>query len=630
MPTRATRTHRTRTCLAWAWIPLSAIILAAAPGAQAGDPDNCLLCHQYRGLSRYQADTGGVRVFFVDPDYVHNLAGAHARLDCTACHPRAEVSVVPHHAVTRVNCTQLCHLNEPGSPEQRFSHAAVAAMLARSVHAPDHLAKLSFTGGLLLDPQQSSCLYCHDEPIFRDPANVFPALLALGARTLDRCDVCHSAQIPVDVAYYLRHIASRLQPARAPLEQTQTCAVCHTDPKVLQTYDLKNAITSFLRSFHGKAALLGDRTTATCLSCHVTAGENAHLMLGPTDPHSSVNPRNVASACRSTACHPGADPQLAAASVHLDLPTSRATLEFALAAAFILLTIATFGPSLLLCVLELLQIVLGRHHVGGYEGQALVHAVLAHPQGRRRLTRFTVSQRYQHWVLAILFLTLAATGFPLKFADRGWAHSVVDTLGGLHVTRTIHHWAGVALVLGFLAHVIYALPTLFRLAREPAAAGGRLGVFRAVWALPMLLSPAELPKALYLVAYLLGLRREPPAFGRFSVKEKFEYLGVFWGTTLLGVTGVLLWDEQYFSHYLSGRVLNIALIAHTYEAFLAIIHVGILHIVNVIFSPHVFPLSRATITGMTPVSELAEAHSEFVEEAARDLGVHAPEAPGYD
>jgi cytochrome b subunit of formate dehydrogenase len=603
-----------------AWLPLTA-------GAQ--DPDNCLLCHQFRGLSRYDAATGGVRVYFVDPDYVHNLAGPHARLACTACHLREEVSVVPHQPVTRVRCTQTCHLSDPGNLERRFSHSNVATMLERSAHTRAVLSQLTFTGGPLLGPQQALCLYCHDEPVFRNPANVLPTLRALGSRTFDRCDVCHAAQIPVDVAYYLRHVAARLQPARAPLEQAQVCAVCHTDSEVLRTHELKNAVASFVRSFHGKAALLGDESTATCLSCHVAAGENAHLMLGRKDERSSVNSRRVATACRSTACHPGADPQFAAASVHLDLPTARATLEFAVAAAFILLTIGTFGPSLLLCLLELGQIVVGRRHEGRRESLALVQAVLAHPQGRRRLTRFTVAQRYQHWLLVLLFATLATTGFPMKFADQAWARSIIDTLGGLHVARLIHHWAGVALVLGFLAHLVYALPALFRLARQPAADGGRLGLLRAVWKLPMVIPPSDVRKAVQLLAYLLGLRHEPPTFGRFSVKEKFEYIGVFWGTTLLGITGVLLWGEQLFSAYITGRILNIALIAHTYEAFLAIIHVGILHIVNVIFTPHVFPLSLATITGVTPAAELADAHGEFLEEAARDLGVASGESPAH-
>src|SRR5690606_13093512 len=118
---------------------------------------------------------------------------------------------------------------------------------------------------------------------------------------------------------------------------------------------------------------------------------------------------------------------------------------------------------------------------------------------------------------------------------------------------------------------------------------------------------------------------QPPTFDRFGVKEKFEYIGVFWGTVLLGVTGALLWGEQLMTHLFGGRLLNIALIAHPYEAFLAIIHVGILHIINVMLSPHVFPLSPATITGQTPPAEMAAGHSEQVERVARELGVRTPD-----
>jgi len=142
----------------------------------------------------------------------------------------------------------------------------------------------------------------------------------------------------------------------------------------------------------------------------------------------------------------------------------------------------------------------------------------------------------------------------------------------------------------------------------------------------MWLGWSDARKAVQLLAYLLLLRREPPTFGRFTVKEKFEYIGVFWGTTLLGLTGLVLWGEQLSTRLFSGRWLNLALIAHTYEAFLAIIHVGILHIVNVILAPNVFPLSPATLTGQTPVAELAEGHGELVAEVARELGVAAPPA----
>jgi len=603
---------------------LSALLIAPSMSA-ADDPQNCLFCHQYRGLSRIEPSSGRVRLYFVQPEHAHGSAGPHARLACADCHNRDEVSVVPHRPVTRVDCTRTCHLPDRNGLERRFSHQNIAEMLDGSVHSPGVLSQVHLSQGGALEPEQSRCLYCHDEPLFRDPSGALPILEPLGGRTFDRCDACHREQAPTDIAYYLRHVAARLQPARPTLEVAQVCAVCHSDPAVLAAWEMDNAVASYTRSYHGKAALLGDEGAASCISCHVAPGSNAHRMLGAEHPLSAVNPTNVANSCRSTACHPGADKALAAAAAHLELPKLRGALEFVIAAFFIILTILTFGPSMVIVVLELFAIVVGRHSHADERAKRLVGALRLHPEGLRRLTRFTVSQRVQHWVLALLFVLLALTGFPMKFADQDWSRTVVRALGGLGAARLIHHWAGLALVAGALVHLIYVAWTVRQRRRQAIAAGERTTTWTALVSLPMWLSAQDGRKALRLLAYLLFLRADRPAFGRFSVKEKFEYIGVFWGVVLLGLTGAMLWGEQLTSRVLGGRVLNIALIAHTYEAFLAIIHVGILHIANVMLAPNVFPLSPATITGRTPPAELAEGHAEMVAQVARELGIEPAE-----
>ena len=233
------------------------------------------------------------------------------------------------------------------------------------------------------------------------------------------------------------------------------------------------------------------------------------------------------------------------------------------------------------------------------------------------------------WRLAVLFTLLALTGFPLKFADQAWSKAVIDAFGGLDYSRLVHHWAGLALVTGLFMHLVYVAWTMRMRIHQARAAGRRLGLFTAVWTLPMWIGPKDVKQLFHLLAYLLRLTPTKPDFGRFTIKEKFEYLGVFWGTTLLGLTGLLLWGEQIISHFISGRVLNLALIAHTYEAFLAIIHVGILHIINVIFEPAVFPLSLATLTGKTPLVELAEEHAEQVRDVARELGITVEGSVGH-
>ena len=607
---------------------VSAALLAA--GAWADDPDNCLLCHRFRGLSRYDAEQDRVHLYYTDPHYQTARLGAHARIACTDCHRRDEVGVIPHQPTTPVDCTNTCHLHNVEGVARRFSHAETAHQLEASVHSPETLAKIEFGEGPLLAPNQSYCLYCHDEPVYRRPSELIPGLTMLSDDEFSRCYGCHQDQLPQDIPFSVRHVTSRLQRSRPPLEQAQACSICHADATVLAQFDIPDSVGSFIRSYHGKAALLGDHNAANCVSCHVRSGRDAHLILARNDPGSAVNPDNVANSCRSTRCHPGADPAIGSTGVHLDLPTFRGNIEFIVAAAFILLTLGSFGPSLVICLLELAQIAIGRHGEHNHRSERLARAVLAHPAGRARLWRFTVSQRMQHWVLVVLFTTLVITGFPMKFAHHFWARPVIDILGGLGVARFIHHWAGVALVGGFLLHAVYAILKTIGNARRLRPDGRPQGLLAAIWDMPMLIRPSDLLKANQLMAYLLGMRKHPPTFGRFSIKEKFEYLGVGWGTMLLGVTGLMLWNAAFFTRFLDGRVFNIALIAHTYEAFLAVIHVYILHIVNVMFSPHVFPLSPATITGDTPLDELADQHSEFVEEAAADLGVRLDGGPQHD
>lgn len=600
------------------------LLWTATVVAQTTDPDNCLLCHQYRALSRYDRAADTLHVYYVSADYYHRMEGPHARLACTDCHPRSEVGVVPHQPASRVDCTRTCHLQGVSGVAREFSHAGVVEVLAGSVHAMDKLAAVAFADRPLLDPGQSACLYCHDEPIFRhDIAGASSSLSIFGSDALHRCQTCHADQLGINLEYDLRHIASRLQPARSTLELVQVCAVCHADPTILTSHGLTDTVASYLHSFHGKAALLGAEETASCISCHAPRRQSPHIMLSRTDPRSPSHPQRIAATCSSRDCHPGAAPSLADTSVHLNLPTARGSIDFLLAAAFVILTLLTFGPSLMVTLLELMQVAIGRHSPRDEPMRELAARLLADPRGRQRLVRFSIGQRIQHWVLAGLFILLVLTGFPMKFAHEPWARWMVDRLGGLALTRRMHHLAGVALVLGFLGHVAYYLGLVVVRTRRARAAGQPAGMLSTLFAMPMWITLDDARKIGHYLQYLLLLRDDRPKFGRFSLKEKFEYIGVFWGTMILGVTGIILWSVQVSSHVFSGRVFNLATIAHTYEAFLALIHVGILHIYNVMLSPHVFPLSPATITGQTPVHELADGHAAMVEQVAGELGIRA-------
>jgi cytochrome b subunit of formate dehydrogenase len=132
-----------------------------------------------------------------------------------------------------------------------------------------------------------------------------------------------------------------------------------------------------------------------------------------------------------------------------------------------------------------------------------------------------------------------------------------------------------------------------------------------------------------LLLYLMGLRKTRPAAGRFNPEEKFEYIGVFWGSIVLGTTGVLMWFHAWTTQNLPGRVLTIAILVHTMEAFLALLHVGIVHMAGVIFSPGVFPVSKAMFTGDTNAEELAEAHTGLLDDARKLLGGEPPKGAAH-
>jgi len=584
-------------------------LLCAAGTASAIDQEGCLNCHQYRGLARIDEDGKSVRNFSVDPTYYNRGLGPHARMKCTDCHVAAEVSVFPHQKTTPVDCARTCHLGEGGQREVRFSHQNVRQMLGESVHGAETMRRSNEILGRPLREGQADCLLCHDEPSFTNS----PMKWAQEEAPVGRCNVCHNEELPRNTQFSFWHVHARSMPARSNQEVVKVCGMCHSNREIQRAFGLPDAAASYLSSFHGKAVLLGSKEAAGCIDCHVAPLQNVHVMKAHKDPESSTHPAQVADTCRSATCHPTAGARISTAAIHLNLPTSRG-IEFLIACVFVFLIATTFGPSLMLTLLKLLQIVVGRTDPQHEHHLHVARQLMEHPEGRRKLERFTPHQRVQHWLLFACFTALCLTGFPIKFADRPWAAWLVNLLGGVSAARLAHRWAGVTLLLGFTYHMIYIV---IHVIREKRRTGRSL--FRIVWDLPMFVRPSDAMDMLNLTLYVLFLRKKRPEFGRFSPEEKFEYLGVFWGSILLGLTGILMWANAWASRYIPGRILTIAMLLHTFEAFLALLHVGIVHMASVLLAPGVFPISPAMFTGRTPDEELVEAHGALLAEVEEQV-----------
>ena len=197
----------------------------------------------------------------------------------------------------------------------------------------------------------------------------------------------------------------------------------------------------------------------------------------------------------------------------------------------------------------------------------------------------------------------------MKFPQASWAPVLYDLFGGIHGAPIVHRIAGVALLAGFAFHVGSILLGVRRSIRQENRRGFRVYLERTL-ALPMIPQRRDLSDLVALTKYVLFLSPKRPHHGRFCWKEKLEYLGLFWGTALLGVTGILLWAESLSSHLLPGWVLNVAYLAHTYESFLAVAHIALVHIPSVLGRPGLSPLSAMVLNGKISPRVLAEEHGD--------------------
>jgi cytochrome b subunit of formate dehydrogenase len=351
--------------------------------------------------------------------------------------------------------------------------------------------------------------------------------------------------------------------------------------------------------------LFGSSLAPDCLDCH--AGHNGvHEMRANTDPNSSVHPENRASTCNKQDCHSSATPALASFDVHSTRKMSTHKLEFGVAMFFVVMTLAILMPILTLNMLGLLRELLPSHEAET-EIERLVELAEKKAVREGGIRRFTGSHRIQHAFLVIVFVILCATGLPMKFPEASWSPAVYSLFGGIRGAPIVHRIAGVALLVGFVLHVGMILLNVTRaLARE-----GKLSVrnwIKAVLALPMIPKLQDIKDIIQLTKYVFFLSPHRPKFGRFSWKEKLEYLGLFWGIGLLGVTGAFLWAESLSSHAIPGWVLNICYLAHTYESILAVAHITLVHIPGVIGMPGVSPLSSMILNGKISPHAQAEEH----------------------
>ena len=94
-----------------------------------------------------------------------------------------------------------------------------------------------------------------------------------------------------------------------------------------------------------------------------------------------------------------------------------------------------------------------------------------------------------------------------------------------------------------------------------------------------------------------------PEYGRWTYWEKFDYMAVFWGVGVIGLSGLILWFPELFTKILPGWFINVAMIIHSDEALLAVGFIFTIHFFNTHLRPESFPLDPVIFTGLVPLDE---------------------------
>lgn len=227
----------------------------------------------------------------------------------------------------------------------------------------------------------------------------------------------------------------------------------------------------------------------------------------------------------------------------------------------------------------------------------------------RDFLRFSRLNRLLHVLMIVSFLSLALTGMTLKFSYTKWAAILSHLLGGFESAGYIHRVAAVVMVGVFVAHLV----DLVRLKRT------EYGSWRALLFGPSTMLPTrrDVREFLDSMKWFLGLG-ERPRYGRWTYWEKFDYFAVFWGITIIGSTGLMLWFPELFTQFIPGWFLNVATIIHSDEALLATGFIFTVHFFNTHLRPEKFPMDIVIFTGRMPLDEFKRDKPEEYENLVKN------------
>ncbi len=465
---------------------------------------------------------------------------------CSSCH--SDVNLVREHHLTSKVAVAAYRSSVHGAvmPDEHVAATCLDCHGAGSAH--EIYAASSTDSPIFHFNVPDTCGKCHDKIAADYKQGVHGQLASRGETDAPICTDCHGE-------HGILSADNPLSPVSPVRVAEATCAPCHESARLSEKFGIPTGrLRSYIDTYHGLKSKAGDTTVANCASCH-----GAHLILPHTDPRSTIHPDNLQKTCGD--CHPNISESLAGTPVHATPGITQTPIAQIVADIYIVFVALVIGSMLIYVLIDLVR-------------RLQKHLRLATVP---RMTKFEVTQ---HAILFLSFTVLAVTGFALRFNDAGWARFLFGYMGGFEMRGQIHRAAALVFVLLSLSHLVHMLTKRGR-----------------TFVRDMLPRVHDITDALLMVKHNLGLTSKHPQFERFGFAEKAEYWALVWGTIVMTFTGVFLWFDNLAVETFPKGFLDVMLVIHYYEAWLAVLAVVVWHFYMTIFRPGVYPMNCSWLNG---------------------------------
>ena len=537
--------------------------------AKNGDPDapKCTSCHGsiHAVKAASEADSAVAR---------KNLADS-----CAKCH--SDAGFLSRHKIPVAHPVESYKQSVHGRAVAAGSEKAADCSSCHGNHdiypAPDPRSRVNHW------KVAGTCSSCHAEIGRQYGESAHGVAVKAGVKDAPVCVDCHGEHLILDP----KNPASPLSAAHVSAD---TCGRCHGDARFTQRYDLPaDRVPSYADSYHGLALKGGKLTAANCASCH-----GVHDILPSSDPRSTVNAANLPKTCGQ--CHKGvveAKYTIGPVHVQTNAGPNHPVVRWIRWTYWVLIPV-TLGFMFLHNLMDLLSKLIRRR---------------PRQESGEVVLRMNLWFRIAHWGIMASFPTLVVTGFALKYPDSWWSRPLLlwesnaGVRGGLHrtaaivmIAATLYHFAHLAMKKGDRSFLWAMIPTM-------KDAWDMIDVFR----------------------YNLGLTNQEPKFAKFNYAEKMEYWAFLWGTVVMGLSGFLLWFNNFTLRHFPKWVTDAATAVHWYEALLATFSILLWHFYLVIFDPIVYPMDTAWLDGKIPADHYRHTRPAYYRELAGAGLVETPD-----